>query len=82
MNGPIRPSAQVSPPTASERYEDKNFVDTSRPVWNYSILYDDDISTFQNGTHYSMYNKFGSHPLTVMGQEGYIFVFGPPMLLK
>ena len=47
-------------PTPSERYEDRNFVDTSKPVWNYSILYDDDIQTYAQGTHYKLYEKFGS----------------------
>jgi 1,4-alpha-glucan branching enzyme len=49
----------INIPTLAEKYEDKNFIDTSKPVWNYSILYDDDISTFQQGTHYSIYKKFG-----------------------
>src|SRR5687767_4117126 len=47
-------------PPALIRYEDQNFVDTTKAVWNYSLLYDDDIITFQNGTNYQLYNKFGS----------------------
>ncbi|HEV7620988.1 MAG TPA: 1,4-alpha-glucan branching protein GlgB, partial [Flavisolibacter sp.] len=82
MNGPIRPSAEITSPSSTERYEDRNFVDTSRPVWNYSILYDDDITTFQNGTHYSIYKKFGSHLLTVMGQQGYYFCVWAPNATK
>ena len=65
-------------PTSTERYEDKNFVDTSRPVWNYSILYDDDISTFQQGTNYALYSKFGSKPMKVLGREGYHFTVWAP----
>jgi len=61
-----------------ERYEDKNFVDTAKPVWNYSILYDDDIATFQQGTNYSIYKKFGSKPLTVLEKEGYYFCVWAP----
>ena len=38
-------------PGPTEKYEDRNFVDTTKAVWNYSILYDDDIATFQNGTN-------------------------------
>jgi len=60
------------------RYEDGNFVDTSGPVWNYSILYDDDVSTFRNGTHYTLYEKFGSRKITVLGQEGYYFCVWAP----
>ncbi|HEY0355907.1 MAG TPA: 1,4-alpha-glucan branching protein GlgB, partial [Flavisolibacter sp.] len=65
-------------PTPSERYEDKNFVDTSGTVWNYSILYDDDIITFQNGTNYSLYKKFGSKRLTVLNKDGYHFTVWAP----
>ena len=61
-----------------EKYEDRNFVDTSRAVWNYSILYDDDVATFQNGTHYTLYKKFGSKKIQVFGQEGYYFCVWAP----
>jgi 1,4-alpha-glucan branching enzyme len=60
------------------RYEDANFVDTTRPVWNYSVLYDDDVETFRNGTHYSLYKKMGSRRMTVLGQEGYYFCVWAP----
>src|SRR6478672_7256461 len=69
---------EFRPPTPNERYEDKNFVETTRPVWNYSILYDDDITTFQNGTHYNLYKKFGSKRLTVLDREGYYFCVWAP----
>ncbi len=59
---------------SQERYEDKNFVDTSKLVWNYSILYDDDISTFQQGTHYSLYKKFGSKQLDCFRQGRLLFL--------
>ena len=72
----------TSAPVASERYEDKNFVDTSKPVWNYSILYDDDVETFQRGTHYSLYKKFGCKQLTVLGKQGYYFCVWAPNATK
>ena len=62
----------------NERYEDKNFVDTSRPVWNYSILYDDDIQTFQAGTNYILYKKFGSKRIKVLDRDGYYFCVWAP----
>lgn len=64
------------------RYEDENFVDTTKPVWNYSILYDDDVATFQAGTHYSLYNKMGSRRLTVLDKEGYYFAVWAPNATK
>src|SRR5688572_10401415 len=65
-------------PPASIRYEDQNFVDTTKAVWNYSLLYDDDIITFQNGTNYQLYKKFGSKRITVLGREGYHFTVWAP----
>ena len=61
-----------------ERYEDKNFVDTTKSVWNYSILYDNDIQTFQAGTHYSLYKKFGSKRMSVLDRDGYYFCVWAP----
>src|SRR5215208_758675 len=72
---------KISPATV-ERYEDKNFIDTTGPVWNYSILFDDDIETFQKGTHYALYKKFGSQKITVLGNEGYYFCVWAPNATK
>ncbi len=73
---------QESSPSGQERYENRNFVDTSKPVWNYSILYDDDVATFHNGTNYTLYQKFGSRPLTVLGTAGYYFCVWAPNATK
>lgn len=61
-----------------EKYEDKNFVDTSLPVWNYSLLTDEDISNFQNGTNYRLYQKFGSHSIQVNDIWGMYFCVWAP----
>lgn len=61
-----------------KKYEEENFVDTSKPVWNYSILTDDDITNFQNGTHYSLYKKFGSHSIQVNDVWGVCFCVWAP----
>jgi 1,4-alpha-glucan branching enzyme len=73
---------KIISPSAMEKYEDKNFVETMKPVWNYSILYDDDIATFQNGTNYNLYKKFGSKRLSVLGKEGYYFCVWAPNASK
>ena len=70
--------SRPQPVSATERYEDKNFVDRSGSVWNYSILYDDDIITFQNGTNYSLYKKFGSKKLEVFDTPGFQFTVWAP----
>jgi 1,4-alpha-glucan branching enzyme len=60
------------------RYEDFHFVDTSKPVWNYSRFEGDDINNFQNGTNYRCYELFGSHAMEVNGVKGYYFAVWAP----
>ncbi len=62
----------------TRRYEEENFVDTSKKVWNYSLLTDEDIRNFQNGTHYRLYEKFGSHSIQVNGVWGMYFAVWAP----
>ncbi|HLK28728.1 MAG TPA: 1,4-alpha-glucan branching protein GlgB [Puia sp.] len=61
-----------------QRYEDIHFVDSTKAVWNYSLFSDEDISNFQNGTHYSVYNLFGAHQREVLGVQGYYFAVWAP----
>ena len=61
-----------------ERYENVHFVDSTRAVWNYSLFSDEDISNFQRGTHYSLYNFFGAHPKEVLNRKGYYFSVWAP----
>jgi len=63
---------------AAKKYEDIHFVDSSKAVWNYSLFSDEDISNFQNGTHYRLYNFFGSHRIEVLGTTGYYFAVWAP----
>jgi len=59
-------------------YEEENFVDTSKKVWNYSMLNDEDIKNFQNGTHYRLYEKMGSHSIEVNRRWGMYFAVWAP----
>jgi len=59
-------------------YEERNFVDTTRSVWNYSLFNEEDIQNFRNGTHYTLYRLFGSHLLTVSGVKGFYFSVWAP----
>jgi 1,4-alpha-glucan branching enzyme len=59
-------------------YEHTHFVDSTKPVWNYSLFSDDDISNFQNGTHYRLYEIFGSHSREVLNTKGYYFAVWAP----
>ncbi len=65
-----------------KKYEDLHFVDTSKSVWNYSLFSDEDISNFQNGTHYQLYNLFGSRQLEVNNRKGIYFSVWAPNATK
>lgn len=62
----------------TSRYEATHFVDTSKPVWNYSLLSDDDVKNYQQGTHYRLYEKFGSHSIQVNDEWGIYFCVWAP----
>ena len=59
-------------------YEHTHFVDSTKPVWNYSLFSDSDIRNFQQGTHYRLYEIFGSHFRKVLDTEGYYFSVWAP----
>jgi 1,4-alpha-glucan branching enzyme len=65
-------------PEFDTKYEEANFVDTSKPVWNYSMLTDSDVSNFQQGTNYILYKKFGSHSIQVNEVWGMYFCVWAP----
>jgi len=62
----------------SKKYEDVNFVDSTGPVWNYSLLTDEDVTNYQQGTHYRLYQKFGSHSIQVNETWGMYFCVWAP----
>ncbi|MDB5223674.1 MAG: glgB [Chitinophagaceae bacterium] len=61
-----------------KKYEDIHFVDSTKPVWNYSLFNEEDVTNYQNGTHYTLYNKFGSHAVTVLNTAGFYFAVWAP----
>ncbi len=61
-----------------EKFEKENFIDTSKAVWNYSLLTDEDVRNFQDGTNYSLYEKFGSRSLEVNNVWGMYFCVWAP----
>jgi 1,4-alpha-glucan branching enzyme len=63
---------------APKKYEDYHFIDTSKPVWNYSRFEGDDIANFQNGTNYRCYELFGAHLMDVHETAGYYFAVWAP----
>jgi len=60
------------------RYEETHFIDSTMPVWNYSILTEEDIRNFQQGTLYNAYEKFGNHYFEVLDRKGFYFAVWAP----
>jgi 1,4-alpha-glucan branching enzyme len=44
----------------------------------YSLLSDQDVYLFNEGSHFQLYDKFGAHPTEVDGQEGTYFAVWAP----
>ena len=59
-------------------YDDENFIDSTKLVWNYSFFTEKDIQLFQKGSLYYAYEKFGSHQLRVLDTDGYYFAVWAP----
>ncbi|MGN6418121.1 MAG: 1,4-alpha-glucan branching protein GlgB [Pseudobacter sp.] len=60
------------------KYEELHFIDSTRPVWNYSLFTDEDVRNYQQGTHYRLYDLFGSHEITVLETPGFYFAVWAP----
>jgi 1,4-alpha-glucan branching enzyme len=59
-------------------YEDDNFIDSTKMVWNYSFFCEDDIKLFQKGKLFFGHEKFGSHYLKLLNTHGYYFAVWAP----
>ena len=72
------PAATTTVQAVAKRYEETEYIDTAKPVWNYSLLTAEDVINYQNGTHYQLYKKFGSHSIQVNGTWGMYFCVWAP----
>ena len=78
IKSPVAADTLPIVPTATEKYEDRFFVDESQPVWNYSMLTDEEVRNYQAGTHYTLYKKMGSHSIQVNDRWGMYFCVWAP----
>ena len=69
---PQTPNASIA------KYEEIHFVDTTKTVWNYSLLDDENVKNFQQGTNYSMYKFLGNKQIQVLETEGTYFAVWAP----
>jgi 1,4-alpha-glucan branching enzyme len=72
------PSSSSDMDAQEPLYEEIHFVDTNRAVWNYSLLSEDVIRQFQEGTLYTAYHYFGNKQRTVLGRSGTYFAVWAP----
>ena len=72
------PALSTIQPTITLPYEELHFVNTTLPVWNYSLLTDEAIKDFQLGINYTLYYTFGSHLITVLNTTGFYFAVWAP----
>jgi len=56
----------------------KDKTDTQSVRYDISMLSNDDLFLFNEGSHYRLYEKLGAHPLTVDGVEGTYFAVWAP----
>jgi 1,4-alpha-glucan branching enzyme len=72
----------ISSPNNSDKptkpYEEQQFIDTTKTVWNYSLFTDEIIKKFQEGTLYNAYAFFGNQQITVLGKSGTYFAVWAP----
>ena len=61
-----------------KKYEEEHFVDSTKPVWNYSLFTDTDIRNYQNGNLYNGYELFGNHETEVLNTKGFYFAVWAP----
>ncbi len=64
------------------KYEEEHFIDSTKPVWNYSLFTGEDIANFKNGTFYNGYQNFGSHFREVLNTPGFYFAVWAPNATK
>ena len=57
-------------------------IDTSKPVWIYSLFTDYDIDLFSVGKHFRLYQKLGSHLFTIDKTNGTYFAVWAPNAKK
>ena len=56
----------------------KDKIDTQSVRYDISMLTNDDLFLFNEGSHYRLYEKLGAHPITVDGVEGTYFAVWAP----
>src|SRR5581483_7738124 len=51
---------------------------TEPTTYSFTLLTKDDVYLFNEGSHFSLYDKLGAHPVTVDGRDGVYFAVWAP----
>ncbi len=69
---------KTSPKSVSKKKDTSSAIDKSNPVWIFSLFTDFDIDLFLMGKHFRLYEKMGSHLITIESTKGtYFSVWAP-----
>ena len=63
-------------------YEDGSEKEFGDPYRFDPVLTGEDIEKFQNGIHYTVYEKLGAHPMELDGQQGVLFAIWAPAAMR
>lgn len=64
------------------KYDDGRTLVTGDPYRHKPQITDKDIEKFENGIHYTIYEKLGAHPMTLEGEKGTYFAVWAPNVLR
>ncbi len=76
------PGKKVPEYTYVITYNDGVEVEKRDPYAFENVITEEDIDKFANGIHYEVYEKLGSHPMTVNGVDGVLFAVWAPNAVR
>ena len=66
----------------SVSYDEEKVLVTGDPYRHKSLITKEDVEKFQNGIHYTIYEKLGAHPMTLDGEAGTYFAVWAPNAMR
>ena len=78
----LLPEKKIGPYEYAVTYADGKKVVIGDPYRHKSLITDNDIARFENGIHYTIYEKLGAHPMTLDGDKGTYFALWAPNAMR
>ncbi len=76
------PATKIPAYTYEVTYEDGRKITVGDPYRHVPQITQNDTDKFQNGIHYTIYEKLGAHPMTLDGDEGTYFAVWAPNAMR